>query len=287
MIHLPVDHEKLARAIEERKPTWTTRAKTEMKKNRTAGKYVSKNDLWGEIKPIFVAHQFEKCAYCERRLGEAGIEWDLEHFRPKKEVKEWVPPPDEPMSTGGADENGYFLLAFDPRNYLAACKTCNTMHKGNYFPIAGQRVATAPDVASTRDERPYLLNPLDGEDPPPETLIDFFAVIPRAKEGRQEERRRAIATIKVLGLIRPDLDLGRAEKIMSMWIALGLLQSLDPDKREEAREYVEMATRADSPFASCARSFVDLYEEDPVKAREIWQEAKDFAMPNPSRQRLE
>lgn len=280
MIHLPLDRDELVQAIEKDYPTWTNRARGETETNRSAGKYVSKSTLWSDIKPIFVAHQQRKCAYCERKLGSAGIEWDLEHFRPKKRVDEWSLAPGDSTQTGSADERGYFLLAFEPRNYLAACKPCNTIHKRNFFPIAGSRMAIAPDVASTRTERPYLLNPLDPEDTPPERLIGFFGITPRPRPGPTKDRRRAAVTIKVLGLARPDLDLARAETVMHMWNALRLQENSDAAVREEGREALEVMTASGSPFAACARSFQDLYAEDRPKAREIGQAARKFVRSN-------
>ena len=103
---------------------------------------------------------------------------------------EWTSPSAAGVPTGGADAGGYFALALDPRNYLVSCKPCNTKHKGNFFPIAGKRMADAVDVDEARAEKPYLLNPLDPDDEAPEDLIGFHGVNPREVADSVEGRRR-------------------------------------------------------------------------------------------------
>src|SRR4051812_19371730 len=126
MIHMPLPAEELERRIDETSGTWRQRAQAAAAADQAAGEHVSTN-LWSEIKPVLRAHQREKCAYCERKLGTAGIEWDVEHFRPKKRVDEWTSP--SVAAQTGAAGHGYFRLAFVPRNYLVACKPCNSVHK--------------------------------------------------------------------------------------------------------------------------------------------------------------
>ncbi len=278
MVHLPMDPEVLVETIESTFPTWTRRARTRTAANRKAGQYVSTANIWSEIKNIFVRHQKTKCAYCERKLGDAGIEWDVEHFRPKKKVVEWTAPGFTGIRTGSSDEKGYFLLAFEPENYLASCKPCNSTHKGNFFPIAGQREAMAGSMEETRNERPYLLNPLDRDEQPPESLISFFGVLPRATQGSQADRRRAAITIKVLGLDRPDLEYPRFEKIMNLWNALQSEDSPQEARRQQGRRSVKALTAVGSPMTNCARSFLRLYQSDRDTADEIARIATEYVL---------
>ena len=94
-----------------------------------------------------------KCAYCERKLESSDygkIEQDVEHFRPKKMVREWQMPK-RLKELGIAamkvpnDDRGYFLLPYHPFNYAATCKPCNSALKKNYFPIAGDYELTNED----------------------------------------------------------------------------------------------------------------------------------------------
>lgn len=103
-----------------------------------------------------------KCGYCETKEN-AGFKLQVEHYRPKAEVKE--------------DENhpGYYWLGYEWSNLLLACPKCNQQGaKGNYFPINGDRVndhtsfLTNGKLDKTKchagespliDEEPLFLNP--------------------------------------------------------------------------------------------------------------------------------
>jgi len=274
MLHTPFEAIRLEAEIEAAKPSWLRRAREKTEQNRAAGDYVSSGNIWSEIKKVFVAHQRKKCAFCERQLGSDGIEWDVEHFRPKHRVDEWSSPT-VTGSTGASDARGYYALALDPRNYLVACKPCNSTHKGNFFPIAAARMVAVVDVDEARAERPYLLNPLDPEDEAPEGLIGFRGVNPRLVAGSAQGRRRAEITIEVLGLTRADLELERCRLVADMWIAL--LQRENPEGREAAEIVVRSKTALGSPHASCARCFQALFHTDRAAARELAQLAAEFA----------
>ena len=55
------------------------------------------------------------------------IETDVEHFRPKAEVKE-----------AGENHQGYWWLAYSWENLLIACKTCNQEYKRIKIPTEGR-----------------------------------------------------------------------------------------------------------------------------------------------------
>jgi hypothetical protein len=270
---MPIDPGDLVERIQAAKPTWLARAQKEAAADETAGAHVSKSGIWSEVKPILLDHQRAKCAYCERRLGTEPIEWDVEHFRPKKRVDSWKSPSGVVGRSGGSDPRGYFLLAFEPHNYLVACKPCNSNYKSNYFPVARRRVLDTRDLAALRRERPYLLNPLDPEESPPEEVIGFHGLNPRPVMPDEASRRRAVVTIEVLGLLeRQDLNYGRAQVIRDLWIALEAADTGDP----VVLEAIETSTGPGGAFANCARSFRALYERDRESAREIAVLASDF-----------
>ena len=267
MIHVPLSPDELEQLISQAKPMWYERAVAQAEVDRVAGRHVSAQNLWSQIKPVFVAHQRRKCAYCERRLGEAGIEWDVEHFRPKRRVDVWIAPAGFPWPSGGPDDRGYYLLAFDPRNYLVSCKPCNGNHKRNYFPVAGARALTTTDPRTLRAESAYLLHPLDPDEADPELLIDFDGVLALPRDGTStDERDRARTSIEVLKLNRPDLDFARSEAIMHLWNALQLSQGRH---REQAVRTIEAMTGPGAKFTNCARSFVELFCTRRSRADEI------------------
>jgi hypothetical protein len=274
VIHLPIERSDLLNRISALKPTWLERAQREADKNRAAGRHVSTQRIWSEVKPIFVHHQREKCAFCERELGSGAISWDVEHYRPKGRVDVWASPSSAVDHCGDADDRGYFCLAFEPGNYLVACKPCNSRHKRNFFPVAAARMLRTADVDSLIAEQPYLLNPLDPAETPPESIIGFHGISPQAISDDETNQLRAKVTIEVLGLFRPDLARPRARLIMAMWLALEQAAR----GSEFARDFIDAYTRPGSEFANCARCFADLYNRSRNKAEEVAEEASRYVL---------
>ena len=255
---------------------WLTEAAGELRILKRDHTYIKENhkEIWGDLKTIFARIQcgngdLAKCAYCEEcfALRSSGKpDADVEHYRPKAGVAEWE------LGTGGQDDDCYYLLAFDPRNYLLACRVCNQDYKRNYFPIAGNRCsAHTQDVSS---ERPYLIHPLDPHHGDPEDLIEFDGVIPKPRDGLSHyDTSRASNTIKLLSLASGRLDLlkGRARVIFTLYPILKHLESNphDPDFPQA----LAIINKDSEPHRNCARSFVRLYRSDPIKAREIFLKA--------------
>ncbi len=79
---------------------------------------------------------FGKCAYCEGALE--LIDGDVDHFRPKGAVSDQH---GKPITIDGdefREHQGYYWLAYDWRNLLPSCKTCNQIYKGSQFPVEGK-----------------------------------------------------------------------------------------------------------------------------------------------------
>lgn len=96
MIRYPITETTLLGQLDAAAPTWRSRTAARTKKFLKAKRYDEEAGLWSEIKPVFMSLQHNKCAFCERRLEgprHGRIEHDLEHFRPKSEVRVW--PTDE------------------------------------------------------------------------------------------------------------------------------------------------------------------------------------------------
>ena len=166
MIRHLLDPVQLRADIEREDATWFAKAKTRTTTYKGLGRFEDKSPIWSKAKPAFMLLQWNKCAFCERTFTgpeESRIEMDLEHFRPKGAVSIWEGPsaPNSyPLQTGTASANGYYWLACDVSNYLAACKICNSEHKGSYFPIAGQRCEDPNDLQALAAEQPYLVYPI-------------------------------------------------------------------------------------------------------------------------------
>ncbi len=222
---------------------------------------------WSEIKEVFASLHFGKCAYCERlvqaELKQGKVQSDVEHFRPKKEVKPW-------HSSGAllvvqqGIFTGYSWLATNVENYNFACKECNTILKGNYFPIAGKagRIGQSVRVLN-KGENPFLLNPLDIFDDDPEDLIDWvgFVPIPKFSEAQDLFRyQRARVIIELFDLDeRQDVRRGCAEQIQVVWKAFKLRTDSEDGIANQA--FLERCkTENTAVHTACIRAFIRLLE---------------------------
>jgi hypothetical protein len=240
---------------------------------------------WGDIKDVYRALQYHKCAYCERRLpGEPFGSGDhaVEHYRPKGAVKAWPTPKiakerglNYDFELGDDWDEGYYQLAYAPWNYATVCNLCNSRLKGSYFPIMGKaRGPQTDDPRKLRHEKPLLIYPIGDLDNNPEDLITFEGCIPvpTARTKKSYKYRRARVTIDFFGLaLRDELVFDRLQAIIHLWAILKKLKKgkSAPEKRE-GEEEVEIAVADGSLQANCARSYRDLYRRNRRRA-EAWR----------------
>lgn len=130
--------------------------------------------IWQDFKAAFSAAQHGRCGYCELPVV-AGQHGDVEHFAPKSAVMEfgdWEAErgretDDLAKLTGRSPSRkwklGYWWLAYDWNNYLLACSVCNSVWKGNLYPVKQPPLRGEPDEAN--QETPMLLNPFGRRDP--------------------------------------------------------------------------------------------------------------------------
>jgi hypothetical protein len=270
LIKIAIDEKAVAATVDKLVPTWRGRARDATEKNTIAGRHLKDRDgLWSEIKSVFVGRQNRKCGYCERMLGSSGIEWDMEHFRPKRRIRRWTSASPGVVDIGDASDVGYFRLAFDTRNYLVSCKPCNTIYKSDFFPTAAPRQLATDDPAVLGTESPYLINPADPDDIDPERLIGFAGMIPIPVAISGSDRVRALVTIELLNLARPDLIRDRAEVIIGVWSAIQLLAHPTVKNQEIGQKHLEWLCSDGSRHANCARYFRRLWAEDPDAAQAV------------------
>ncbi len=246
-----------------------------------------KNSPWSDIKEVFVGLQLGKCAYCERLVQadrqENKVESDVEHYRPKKKTTAWVS--DTKVKTGRSA--GYVWLAVNVGNYLLSCKTCNTTHKKNGFPIAGlvgQKRQSI--VALNAREKPFLLYPIGDFDDDPENLIDWEGFVPIPKIAKSDDAfrfHRAQVNIEFFKLDgRHDVRRGCAEQIRLVWRTFLLLKI--PEEKPQAQAFLE-ACKTDSSLthAACVRAFLRLVASDVQKAKQVVLAAEKYLAETPGR----
>ena len=289
MIRIAVTPAALDAAIEAKCKGWAGRMakKIEGLAKKRAPKF---DNQWSKIKAVYRTLQHSKCAFCEKPL-EGAIEQDVEHFRPKGAVAAW-PVPAKLAATAAAAgfeirqpakrTKGYKYLAYHPLNYVTACKSCNSVRKKNYFPVAGEWRLGAKDPADRAafdGERPYLIYPLADIDADPETLIAFNHDSPYPRKGlRGFNRLRALVTIELFWLDdldeRKELLKDRFRLLELVYYALrGRTTFRTKADRDEAARVVEGYKTGREPHTNCIKHFVKMYDDNPAKAIELYHDA--------------
>jgi 5-methylcytosine-specific restriction endonuclease McrA len=292
VIRYPVTEDELIALVNALDSSWLADAEARLMAFALAGCYDEKAGNWSKIKDAYIGLQQRKCAYCERKRSgppEGRIEHDVEHYRPKSEVKSWPTAAiikkrnlTYRFATGDSMPSGYYLLSYRLLNYATACKTCNSSFKSSYFPIAGQRGKLSDKPADYKSEGPFIPYPLGTFDDDPETIITFEGIVPvpKARSRRSMRYRRAQITIDFFRLdLREELLEGRARVLDALWI---FLEQADHGSTEEdriyAQESVDLCTGLDSPHASCARAFAELYKADHARAKRYFEEAHKYLL---------
>lgn len=286
MIRYPVSEQELHHLIDQETPNWRQRAQERTEQFRALGKYQESSSIWSEVKVVYMRLQKGKCAYCEREMASEDYgkgEQDVEHYRPKGNVKAWKPSKEMkglPMTPPPKADKGYYLLPYHPFNYAAACKPCNSALKSDRFPIAGTYRLDRDDARPLADEQPYLIYPLGDLDQDPEQLIEFFGLSPRPKVSAGFDRDRARVVIDFFKLSdaigRKDLFRARALVVLALYPLLEATATGSVVARKNARTDLQKRLSPTLPHLNCARSFERLYDQDPATAKAIYEKARDL-----------
>jgi hypothetical protein len=286
MLRYRVTEAELRARVGEQKAGWLETAVLRTGHFKQVRKYDETEGSWSQIKDVYVELQHNKCAYCERKLAHSMyglIDHDVEHFRPKSRVTKWPPKKRNLKYTfdvGDEWAEGYYELAYNLFNYATACKPCNTVLKGNYFPISGPRGPQSGDIVQlNKTERPFLIYPVGSIDVDPETLITFEGIMPiPVGKGTSVKARRGRVTIDFFDLEgREDLREERAQIIDALFLMLELARTHpDASMRQHAHDSAVDAKHEAAAHASCARAFYALYERDYTRARLVWEAAHAF-----------
>ncbi len=291
MIRYHITLQQLEQRIETHRRGWLARAAVKTSHLRTAGRFDDPDPIWSDIKPVFMALQHNKCAFCERQFASASspggtAELDLEHFRPKSAVTDWPGASAFPHPMGRPHPTGYHWLAYHLLNYAVACKVCNSGLKGDHFPIAGRRGRSTQDPASLhRSERPFLLYPVGDYDDDPLDVITFEGVNAKPKARRGWLRQRAEITIAFFRLndtgdpdeFREELFRERAEVLEHLGHYLGTINSsASRVRKDEAKASVARMVNSNHRHSACGKAYTELYQHDPGKARALADAARAY-----------
>ncbi len=194
--------------------------------HRDATTFFSDRGNWDRSYPKFNTYQDpavraqliedfgDKCCYCESVYSHVSS-GDIEHYRPKGGYR---------GSDGRLAKPGYYWLSADWHNLLLSCIDCNRARrhpddcgheavtgKASHFPLMDESARAAGPGGEAR-ESPLLLNPCTD---PVEQCFEFTAegaIRPARNLGPL--RRRAEATIEIIGLQRPRLAKRRSDRMI-------------------------------------------------------------------------
>ncbi len=150
------------------------------------------------------------CAYCGCDLPRSD-RGDVEHFRPKKQVRE------------DPEHGGYWWLAYKLDNLLLSCSLCNRVYKRSRFPMrpGAKRVRFSDRSRIAREARLLLEPTID----PVEDWLDvtwrreLCRLVPRSTLTRIQ-KLQVTGTIELLKLNHPDLLRERNQRRKKVQAAL-------------------------------------------------------------------
>lgn len=198
-----------------------------------------KNNLWKVFKQTMWEQQGHKCAFCEKELVSSD-DAQVEHFRPKTEIR------DEENHI--ITREAYWWLAYDDKNFLVSCSTCNKL-KGNRFPLKNEEARiTAVSIESTipltnggnlGDEVPYIINPRY-KDPQPYIAYNYRPDIKVVLSVTKDNEGFGEKTIKILDLNRRIKN----EEIMKDFLPIKRGSVLFQFKKE-LKNYIKIKNKLD------------------------------------------
>ncbi|MFT4189150.1 MAG: HNH endonuclease [Aeromicrobium sp.] len=145
------------------------------------------------MRDVLTKEQHDKCGWCERLLDDAAIE--IDHIRPKSKQKYW-------------------WLAFEERNLLAACRSCNNKKRSEWPLLPGASMLSPRQLPWLVLERAAIVDPTV-EDPSPHfVFLDLggrWRVVGATERGRRtvevlaldRDRLSGIMTARVRQVIQP------------------------------------------------------------------------------------
>jgi uncharacterized protein (TIGR02646 family) len=189
-----------------------------------------------DVKKALTLLSNNKCAYCESFVL-AIDDGDVEHFRPKGEVK---------LENKTSLKPGYYWLGSDWENLFLSCKHCNqarkqeipggklkTLGKKNQFPLSDEKKRIRNHKKDLKNEEPFrlLIDPAK-EDPSNFIEFDEKGMIYPKKNGSNTNDPKGEASIEVFALLRKKLVEAREMHALTLMAALKTYDDLSKDLEE-------------------------------------------------------
>lgn len=196
------------------------------------------------VRKIVYDDQGQKCCYCEKQIEKSYN--DIEHYRPKKSVRE------------SPSHKGYWWLSYEWNNLLYACPQCNRTGKNDKFPITDENNRCFEPTADIALENPYILNPYTDN---VETLFSYefsdneVKILPSSLDTQRKAKR----TIEVLKLNRKDLKEFRFGTFSNFEFILNDLseqvENADEHQKSMINEYLKSILGPKTPYVGMLRYY--------------------------------
>ena len=213
---------------------------------RKRNRWGHRQELWKNktLQKDFRDYFHNKCWYTEVIL--VGQDAPIEHFRPKKEVKQF----ETYRYNAPLEHCGYYWLANDPRNYRLSCVYANRKTgdggKGCFFPLTDDSPLLTE--RGQEDEKPLLLDPCKEEDV---KLISFMGNNVISVSSDPINAIRVEVSKKVYNLEEPYIRAERAKVWDGVVKIIEEYQSGERSLVSCRRELREISDR-NAQFSACA-----------------------------------
>ena len=231
---------------------WEKRAKRRLRtlskkvNHKERKEYLSKANIWNELKPKLIIIYGNKCWYSECDL--TGSYGDIDHFRPKSSSKD--------MNYDTILKEGYWWLAYDYHNYRLSCEKCNRPYgeggKSDLFPL---KPGTTPTTFPRSDDIPLLLDPCVLSDTQLIDCDETGAIICLSEDDYENNRVRISKKVYNWNCF----NTARREVRTKCKTAIELFEciySICPDNLELSLAQIADLTDDRSPYSSFARKYL-------------------------------
>ena len=199
----------------------------------------------------------DKCWYTEVPL--AGFDIDIDHFRPKSEVKQF----ENYNYNVPLAATGYYWLKNDPKNYRGSCIYANRPRgdggKRTWFPLHRDSQYLTP--ANTEQEKPLLLDPCNQNDV---NLIAYSGNEIFCTSLEEDDKTRVSVSRKIYNWDDSGMKRRRASAWESVSKTIEEFQNGEISETSCLRQLRD-AISPSAPFSACAISCVQALAPDEIK----------------------
>lgn len=223
-------------------------------------KYLDAHSSWREFRKILTNTFGKMCWYSEKFFETSP--GDVDHFRPKNRSTD--------KDGNVLNEDGYWWLAYDYKNYRYCCENCNRRYedggKNDCFPV---KTGTFPAVKPYDNDENVLLDPCNEDDCGLIRCNEGGCVVSFSSDDYEKERVEISVKVYNLNLFneeRKDLRI-KCDELLKRYA----MSYIDSDARgmEWALKDIQKLMNPKKSFSSFVRKFIQEEIEGKDYAPEI------------------